>query len=418
MLGVENSYVHDDDITISLSLKCKIYLRFFKLLYSTPKEMKKLNLYFEQNIELYRNKVAKANTAEEYMEIYQTILQDIASRWGITLVNDIYTFIYMAMVSEEQSVRLGNVKGIESMKPIQALKELQELRLASGEKCYEFQMLFEDYIQKYGDRSLEELKLESKTFATNPEMLLEYIRNQNFNDFCSKDDKLDYVRRESFAQKRAKRGMYHREISRMNRSRAIGLAREILLHIGEIFCGEGVIENKQDIFYLYIEEIESIIKEKKNLKIEIEQRIKLYETYEELPSFNRIVFADKIIQKTYQNIGGCTSLKGENRLQGIPCSQGIVEGEVLVLTRADLGINTKEKILITKSTDPGWVFLIQNSAGIISEKGSLLSHTAIVSRELKKPSIVGVDGATSFFKDGERLRIDGTTGKIERLDIM
>ena len=71
------------------------------------------------------------------------------------------------------------------------------------------------------------------------------------------------------------------------------------------------------------------------------------------------------------------------------------------------------KIIITKMTDPGWVFLLASSIGIVSEKGSLLSHTAIISRELKIPSIVGVENATSIIKTGDYIRIDANTGIIK-----
>ena len=63
-------------------------------------------------------------------------------------------------------------------------------------------------------------------------------------------------------------------------------------------------------------------------------------------------------------------------------------------------------------TDPGWVFLLATAKGIISEKGSLLSHTAIISRELKIPSIVGVNNLLNTIKSGDIIEMDGTTGII------
>ena len=67
---------------------------------------------------------------------------------------------------------------------------------------------------------------------------------------------------------------------------------------------------------------------------------------------------------------------------------------------------------MAKMTDPGWVFLLVGAAGIISEKGSLLSHTAIISRELGKPAVVGAEGASQLLKNGDIVEIDGTSGKI------
>lgn len=64
-------------------------------------------------------------------------------------------------------------------------------------------------------------------------------------------------------------------------------------------------------------------------------------------------------------------------------------------------------------TDPGWVFLLATAKGIISEKGSLLSHTAIISRELKIPSIVGVENVLDIIKSGDIIKMNANTGNIE-----
>ena len=64
-------------------------------------------------------------------------------------------------------------------------------------------------------------------------------------------------------------------------------------------------------------------------------------------------------------------------------------------------------------TDPGWVFLLVEAKGIITEKGSLLSHTAIISRELNIPSVVGVKNVCNILKTGDRVRLNGNTGEVE-----
>jgi pyruvate,water dikinase len=96
-------------------------------------------------------------------------------------------------------------------------------------------------------------------------------------------------------------------------------------------------------------------------------------------------------------------------------SSGNVTGEVLVITDPKNAPDTTGKILVTKTTDPGWVFLLVDAIGIISEKGSLLSHTAIISRELGIPAIVGVANITNALKTGDHITIDGSSGKIEVL---
>ena len=107
--------------------------------------------------------------------------------------------------------------------------------------------------------------------------------------------------------------------------------------------------------------------------------------------------------------------RSSKTLYGIGTSEGIAEGEILII-EANTNVDTVGKIIVTKTTDPGWIFLISKANGIIAEKGSILSHTAIISRELGKPAIVGVDDATEILKNGQRVRIDAKRGIIECLN--
>jgi pyruvate,water dikinase len=70
-------------------------------------------------------------------------------------------------------------------------------------------------------------------------------------------------------------------------------------------------------------------------------------------------------------------------------------------------------ILVTSSTDPGWTTLFPSCSGIIVERGSLLSHSSIVSREMGKPCIVGVAGLLNRLKTGDEIEMDGSTGEIK-----
>ena len=64
-------------------------------------------------------------------------------------------------------------------------------------------------------------------------------------------------------------------------------------------------------------------------------------------------------------------------------------------------------------TDPGWVFLMISAAGLVVEKGSLLSHTAIIGRELGVPTVVGLPSATVRIKTGDIIKVNGQTGIVE-----
>ena len=73
------------------------------------------------------------------------------------------------------------------------------------------------------------------------------------------------------------------------------------------------------------------------------------------------------------------------------------------------------EIIVAERTDPGWVTIFPLVSGMIMERGSLLSHSAIVARELGLPCVVGVENACSWLEDGEWIEINGATGTIRRL---
>ena len=132
-----------------------------------------------------------------------------------------------------------------------------------------------------------------------------------------------------------------------------------------------------------------------------------------MPAYSRLVFAGESFDKNHVNINSVNVSENCDTLKGTPCSCGCVEGEVVVIDNVSETKDVKDKILVTKMTDPGWVFLLVEAKGIITEKGSLLSHTAIISRELNIPSVVGVHNVCNILKTGDRVRLNGNTGEIE-----
>ena len=106
----------------------------------------------------------------------------------------------------------------------------------------------------------------------------------------------------------------------------------------------------------------------------------------------------------------------EGDLKGIGCSPGIVRGKVRVVMNPNETHALNGEILVTPSTDPGWVTLFTSASGIIVERGSLLSHSAIVSREMGKPCIVAVTGLLKTLKTGDQIEMNGSTGTIRLIN--
>jgi rifampicin phosphotransferase len=104
-------------------------------------------------------------------------------------------------------------------------------------------------------------------------------------------------------------------------------------------------------------------------------------------------------------------------LAGLPASGGVVEGRARVLEPGARGLEAvgAGEILISRTTDVGLSPLFLVAAAVVTELGGPLSHAAVVAREYGIPAVVSVPGATLAIKNGDRLRVDGDRGIVERL---
>jgi phosphoenolpyruvate synthase/pyruvate phosphate dikinase len=85
--------------------------------------------------------------------------------------------------------------------------------------------------------------------------------------------------------------------------------------------------------------------------------------------------------------------------------------KVIINPQDNLELNGE--ILVTARTDPGWVPLYPSISGLIVERGSLLSHSAVVAREMGIPAVVSVPGLIKSLQTGMKVRIDGKAGTIK-----
>ena len=103
-------------------------------------------------------------------------------------------------------------------------------------------------------------------------------------------------------------------------------------------------------------------------------------------------------------------------LTGSTCYPGLVAGECVVVTRPDENIDVTDKIIVALRTDPGWAALFPICKAVIIEKGSSLSHSVILLRELGIPSIINVPQLTKRIRTGDKIQLNAKTGKIIQLD--
>ncbi|HNR13235.1 MAG TPA: phosphoenolpyruvate synthase [Thermodesulfobacteriota bacterium] len=103
--------------------------------------------------------------------------------------------------------------------------------------------------------------------------------------------------------------------------------------------------------------------------------------------------------------------KGKRLLSGLSIGDAIAAGKALIIKSADQ-IDRFEKgaVLITEMTDPDWVPIMQQAAGIVTDFGGRTSHAAIVSRELGVPAVIGTGHATEVLKDGQEITLSCAEG--------
>jgi pyruvate,water dikinase len=106
-----------------------------------------------------------------------------------------------------------------------------------------------------------------------------------------------------------------------------------------------------------------------------------------------------------------------DRLHGQGVSAGTVEGVARVVRSAADTIDAGE-ILVCEFTDPGWTPLLVVAGGVVLDVGGLMSHGAIIARELGIPCVLGTGSATRQIRTGDRVRVDGDNGIVEILEVL
>lgn len=296
----------------------------------------------------------------------------------------------------------------------------------------------EDYLVRFGDRCLDELKLESPTLADDPTPLVHAIAAARtlHTDHDPSALRADAerqmaealrghpVRRLVFSRVLglARRRVRDRENLRFERTRVFGRARRIVLAMGERLAAAGRLADPRDVFYLEVGELLGAVDgtgTTHDLAALASSRRAEFGRYEEgEPPPDR--FSTRGAVTTSPLIPALSTheeaTQDENTRQGLGCCAGVVEGPVRVV-RDPRGVTLEPgTLLVAERTDPGWVLLFPMCAGLIVERGSLLSHSAIVAREMGIPAAVSVVGATAWLRDGDRVRLDGATGTVTRVD--
>jgi phosphohistidine swiveling domain-containing protein len=425
--------------------------------------------------------------------------------FGLTALNDYFIMIgqrilnfYFKKYHIDEKYFLDSLKtkmGVESLKPEEAINELvlklknepqyfHHLQKFFGEeninlmnrdpilgdpydpiwkKLHEEDLvglikILKDFLEQYGSRSFEELKLESLTLQNSPKLFFQLIQMKSMNPEVVKIKNIPTDQSNSlsifetikfkgfdkfifkFTMNKTRNYIEMREKTRLVRGKYYGAIRNSLTKIFIALRENSKNELKEfyylDFYSLTYPELLDFSQGKltysdlKNLILKRKEWLELKNKFEfpemltlssdEIPSkLNMEQFWSEKINRTLNQ----NQIQLENEFVGIGAGSGIVEGEILNISEPSQAFNLtpselKNKILVTKNTDPAWVYIMSQCQGLVSERGSLLSHTSIIGRELQIPTVVSVKGICQKLKEQNalKIRIDGSSGLIQIID--
>ena len=447
MLGVSNEEISFSKKKPSFFLKCRIALLFCYYFIVSQRKMKELDKFFQERYASYSKRVEEEEEAQALYRIFLEMKEDLLREWDITLMNDMVSFISTHLYGKKTAFSL------ETMKPVRALSALKTVARKYGLDSEEYRREKQSYISTYGDRIVGELKLETRTYRTNEELLDRWILDSLETDSVEKDCEetscsgkaSELKQRKSFLYRLAESSCNNREISRLHRTRCFGLMRRIVDKIGEKTIGF-------DVYYLSLNELKELLFSGKDFSLKIAREKELRKAYERLPVLSRVKLLGKVDRDplageirvlSYESFKGKGDIEGQigtpgkeegNRKAGrigqmenagkedgdsTPrvffgrgVSKGIFRGEVLKIKSLQevRATEAKGKILLSYSTDPGWFPYLNMAGGLITERGSLLSHSAILARELEKPAVVNIPNIMEELQSGDIVEIDGDLG--------
>jgi pyruvate,water dikinase len=212
-----------------------------------------------------------------------------------------------------------------------------------------------------------------------------------------------------------------RENLRFERTRVFGRARQIFVELGRRFYAIDAFADPRAIFYLNVDEILGFVDGTTtctDLQALAALRKTEFDRFGQLPApaerfaTQGMVHQGNLFQPVQAPV---VAAPQGDELRGVGCCAGIVRGRVRVVTNPLTVQLAPGDILVAERTDPSWIMIMPAAAGLLVERGSLLSHAAIVSRELGIPSIVSLTGVTRWLKDGDPVEMDGSTGVVKRL---
>jgi rifampicin phosphotransferase len=418
--------------------------------------------------------------ADALVAHFRHLERELLTRWDAPLVNDFFAMIFFGALGKLVVRWCGDADGtlqndlvsgsgeIISVEPARRIARMADLLATRPDLIDDFrdgsqsavngalrsmpglQAAFEDYLSTFGDRCLEELKLETVTLSDDPLLLARSIgrlasarRAEAGTAPKAPAPRIDirgdaqrralsalrghpiraWLFRWVLAQARAR--VQDRENLRFERTRLFGRVRCIFVELGRRYAHAGALDDPRDIFYLTLDEAlgwaGGVTPSGELRGVALARRTE-FGRYRDMPAPPDRFETRGLVHNGAWSTGtrspestlSAAELSADER-GGTGCYPGVVRGIVRVVRDPRQATLEPGEILVAERTDPGWVMLFPAAAALLVERGSLLSHSAIVARELGLPAVVSVPGLTAWLQTGDEVEMDGRRGTIRRL---
>jgi len=413
----------------------------------------------------------------ELLRVYEEIEQKLLWAWTPPLVNDCFCMIfYKALekrcqaVTGDPATQLHNrlvagegslasaapavellelarrVRGVDALRVVLTSDRPDAEILDEALRSELFREGWEAWMERYGDRSPDELKLEAPSLRDTPGFVLDTLRAWMRDDAAVRDfggaeraereaaeaevhrllgadgDPRTWGRRLTFEWMlgQARRRIAMRESLRLERTRIFGLVRLIFRAFGARYAEAGYLDAPEDVFWLTVDEVLGFARgttSSTDLRGLTAVRRAEFERYRAMPEPAERFYTWGAVHlgNVFAGSQRREAVPDGDEITGTPCAPGQVVAPARVVTDPRAVPDLRGAIIVAHRTDPGWVSLFPTASAVVVERGSLLSHSAVVARELGLPAVVGVRGLLDWVKDGETLGVDGVSGRVWRV---
>jgi pyruvate,water dikinase len=417
--------------------------------------LEELKNSFHQFIEIRMHSWYKASLADFFAMLYHGLLGKFCSKYYTDNADGIHNKLIQAipgLISSEPIILMYKIK-MEIRKNSMVHEKLKTLNseefwewVKAESNAVDVKIRIHNYLQNFGFRCSGELMLTETNYIDEPSKFIDLLKQydslpednpediiakkckereqviRSFKNTILKKNSLNILKSATHILflkiliRLASKGISARERVRLKQASLYFQFKNIVLKCSSELQKRRLINDSDDIFYLRYQEIIEVLNSSSMLPNSIKEQVQI--TKSNFLSQAGLIYPDDFysyqgefpLPEELEN----TILKSHSsNLKGLCACGGKIQARVKVLQSVmEAHKLQKGDILVTRQTDPGWVVVFPLISGLIVERGGMLSHGAIVSREFGIPAIVGVEGAVSKLNDGDIVILNAFTGEI------